>query len=138
MKNINLKIKKKYYSIYNPNSLSIIPAVIYPNAEKQKLQIYKENRHKSGIYRWTNLKTKESYIGSSINLTKRFYSYYSKKSLKSKKSLIYRAIKDYKHSNFSLEILEFFEKFVLIEREQYYIDWLKPEYNIKKIVKLVK
>lgn len=53
--------------------------------------------------------------------------------LKSRKSLIYSAILKYDHVNFSLDILEYCEIDVLIEREQYYINLLKPEYNILKL-----
>jgi group I intron endonuclease len=38
----------------------------------------------------------------------------------------------YGYSNFSLYILEYCESDVLIKREQYYIDKLKPHYNICK------
>jgi group I intron endonuclease len=39
----------------------------------------------------------------------------------------------YGYNKFSLDILEYCDKFNLIEREQYYLDNLKPEYNISKI-----
>jgi group I intron endonuclease len=45
---------------------------------------------------------------------------------------IYKAILKHGHSNFSLEILEYCEPSKVLEREQYYIDLLKPEYNILK------
>jgi hypothetical protein len=48
------------------------------------------------------------------------------------KSKIYRALLKYGHSNFSLDILEYCEPNVIISREQYYIDFLNPEYNILK------
>jgi group I intron endonuclease len=48
-------------------------------------------------------------------------------------STIYKAILKYGHSNFKLEILEYCDKNILIEKEQYYLDLLKPEYNICKI-----
>ena len=38
----------------------------------------------------------------------------------------------YGHGNFILEILEYCDKSNLLEREQYYLDKLKPEYNILK------
>lgn len=38
----------------------------------------------------------------------------------------------YGYSNFILEILEYCDKTNLLEREQYYLDKLKPEYNILK------
>ena len=40
---------------YDSNN-SINPVVTYLNVNTFKLQIIKENRKKSGIYRWTNLK----------------------------------------------------------------------------------
>jgi group I intron endonuclease len=36
----------------------------------------------------------------------------------------------YGHDNFCLEILEYCDKFNTIKREQFYIDLIKPEYNI--------
>jgi hypothetical protein len=47
-------------------------------------------------------------------------------------TIIYRALLKYGYSNFSIDILEYCEPAFLIEREQYYIDLLKPEYNILK------
>lgn len=51
----------------------------------------------------------------------------------SKSSLICRALLKYGYSSFTLDILEYCETSVLIEREQYYIDNLKPEYNVLKV-----
>lgn len=48
-------------------------------------------------------------------------------------SIIYSAILKHDYINFSLDILEYCDKKNLIEREQYYLDLLKPEYNILKI-----
>jgi hypothetical protein len=47
-------------------------------------------------------------------------------------SAIYRALLKYGNSAFIFEILEHCDPNVLIEREQYYLDLLKPEYNILK------
>jgi group I intron endonuclease len=47
--------------------------------------------------------------------------------------LIYKALLKYGYSQFSLEILEFCVESVIIEREQHYINLLKPEYNTLKI-----
>ena len=46
---------------------------------------------------------------------------------------IYKALLKYGHSKFSLEILEYCDQNCLIKREQYYIDFLKPKYNILKV-----
>lgn len=45
-------------------------------------------------------------------------------------SLIRAALLKYGYSNFSLEILEYCDPSEIVEREQYYLDLLKPEYNI--------
>lgn len=100
-------------------------------------KIYKENRNKSGIYRWNNKINGKSYVGSSIYLSKRFNNYYSSVFLNIKffkeNSGIYSAILKYGYSNFSLDILEYCESDILIKREQYYTDLLEPKYNILKV-----
>src|SRR5579871_5079819 len=55
------------------------------------------------------------------------------KILNRSKSYILSAIQKHSHSKFTLEIIEYCESNYLIKREQYYIDLLKPEYNILKI-----
>jgi group I intron endonuclease len=117
----------------NNNDINIIPEVTYNNADINKFIIYKENRNKSGIYRWINKINGKSYVGSSIDLAGRLSIYYSLSSLKREGKgsiIIRRALLKYGYYNFSLEILEYCEIDVLIAREQYYIDLLKPEYNI--------
>ena len=52
-----------------------------------------------------------------------------KESLKNN-SVIYRALLKNGYNNFRLEILEYSEKYIIIERENYYFDILKPTYNI--------
>ena len=56
----------------------------------------------------------------------------NKESLKNN-SIIYRALLKNGYSNFRLEILEYNEKAKILEREQYYLDILKPTYNICKV-----
>ena len=48
-------------------------------------------------------------------------------------SKIYRSLIKNGYSNFKLEILEYCEVDILLEREQYYLDRFNPEYNILKI-----
>ena len=113
---------------------NIVPAVSYSDADVQKLTIYKENKNKSGIYRWTNKTTGSSYIGSALNLSRRFTNYYSLKFVNREvnkgNSIISRALLKYGYSNFKLDILEYCDSSVLIEKEQYYLDKLNPKYNI--------
>lgn len=42
--------------------------VFYFNADVDKEKIVRENKNKSGVYRWTNLNTRFTYVGSSVNL----------------------------------------------------------------------
>jgi len=44
--------------------------------------------------------------------------------------VIYNAILKYSYANFKLEILEYCNSNNILNRKQYYIDLLKPEYNI--------
>ena len=127
--------KKANYST-NIGAAVVVPQVKYSNADLQKLQIISENKGKGGVYRWVNLINGNSYIGSSINLSRRLTDYYSirflEKEIKKNNSIIYRSLVKYGYSSFSLEIIEYCEPKKCIEREQYYLDLLKPEYNILK------
>lgn len=46
---------------------------------------------------------------------------------------IYRALLKHGYSNFRLVILEYCDSSILLERENYYIKLLNPEYNILQI-----
>ena len=123
---------------YSTNSSSITPSLqpvsVYINADQDKVLILKENKGKCGVYRWINLINGKSYIGSSIDLHRRLKCYYNiyflESGIKNRKSLIYSSLLKYGYSNFSLEILEYCSSSEAISREQYYIDLLKPAYNI--------
>jgi len=66
-----------------------------------------------------------------VNLTTRFYKYYSVNNLTLHNTTIHNALLKYGFSNFTLAILEYIlNKEDIIGREQYYIDLLKPEYNM--------
>jgi group I intron endonuclease len=123
-------MKKLLKPMSNPGSIT--PVAIYSNADKQKLLVFKENKGKSGIYRWTNLLSGKSYIGSSVNLKRRLQIYYNIKHITKNKRYIDKALLKYGYSNFSLEILEYCDPLNVIDREQFYLDLLKPVYNICK------
>ena len=91
-----------------------------------------ENRRLCGVYKWTNKLNGKSYIGSSVNLSKRLSNYYNYTFLSKLQHnmLIYKALLKHGHSNFSLEILEYCDKNTTIEKEQYYLDLIEPEYNV--------
>jgi group I intron endonuclease len=115
----------------------LVPIMIYSNVETDKSKIIFDNKNKSGIYRWVNTLTGETYIGSSTNLANRFKDYFSQKNieriLERSESRILRAIQTYGYSKFSINILEYCDSTETIIREQYYIDLFSPEYNILKI-----
>lgn len=89
---------------------------------------------KNVIYKIESKRSRKKYVGSALNSCKR-------------KSLHFRLLKQNKHHNiilqnhfnkYGIDDLRFIilekdiNKDVLIEREQYYIDTLKPEFNICK------
>jgi excinuclease UvrABC nuclease subunit len=51
--------------------------ILYINSLLNKSKTLKENKDKIGVYRWINIITRESYIGSSVNINKRLRTYYS-------------------------------------------------------------
>ena len=91
---------------FSTKATQLVPIIVYKNADK--LRIISENKGKSGIYRWTNLTNEKSYVGSSVNLSRRFSEYYSirflAKEIKKNKSAIYISLLKYGYSNFSVEI----------------------------------
>lgn len=125
---LTLNLNQKIF--YSKSENLVIPLHRYLDAKLDKAQIFKDSKGKTGIYRWINKENNKEYIGSAIDLRARFYVYYSKKRLESSKMIIYNAIKKNGHAKFILEILEFCSPSELLERENYYIKELNPEYNI--------
>lgn len=107
----------------------------YTDLDSNKNKIIKENNSKSGIYLISNIITSDTYVGSSVNLGRRFKSYFTfshiSKPVRSN-TIIHRAILKYGYAHFQLEILEYCEHDSVLKREQYYLDLLKPTYNILK------
>jgi len=133
-----VKYNNKYICSYSTMSSSNNNSVkFYEDAytvRRKKKSIIKDNKKKSGIYKWTNKLTNDIYIGlqSTVDLSKRFIRYFNLSYLKNRGTLIIsRAL--IKYSNFSLEILEYCNIPDLTEREQYYLDTLNPRYNTLKI-----
>ncbi|OAQ21992.1 intron endonuclease, partial [Linnemannia elongata AG-77] len=122
---------------------SLIPIVVYSNADIDKPNILTAVKGKAGIYMWTHKETGKSYVGSAIDLSKRLSNYYSIGYLtRYSNSIICNALYHHGYSKFSLTILEYIDisnlskleaKKLILEREQFYIDTLKPDYNILKI-----
>lgn len=115
----------------NDLNLTFNPVVTYSNCELEKGRILTENKDKAVVYRWVNNINDKTYIGSSINLSVRLHKYYSIKHLTNNKTPIHNALLKYGFKNFNLEILEYCKEGVNpVVREQYYLDLLKPEYNV--------
>lgn len=88
----------------------------------------------SGIYKILNWVNGKAYVGSATYLRKRLSDH--KCSLQKDKHdnpYLQRAWNKYGEINFQFLILEYCSVDKLIEREQFYFDTLKPEYNIAKI-----
>jgi group I intron endonuclease len=121
----------------NQNSIdsSVNPIITYNDLVINKRHIIKENKDKSGIYRFTNKLNGKMYIGSSSNLSSRFLKHFNLNYISKHKNelSISRAMIKYGYDNFYLEILEFCDVSNLLKREQFYLDLLEPVYNNAKI-----
>jgi len=116
-----------------PGDSPPFPVASYLNPFLCKKDILKDNWGKTGIYMWTNVYTGSTYEGAALNLSRRLTNYYSKRYLlKSNKgkSVIYNALLKNSMTNFKLDILEYCAPSNVIEKEQYYISLLNPNYNI--------
>jgi len=112
--------------------------------------------NKPGVYLITNLINGKKYVGSSAIMLRRLKEYlnplYLERNLEKGNSKLLRALLKYGYSNFEFKVLELFEppflpllptlqgcevrapraelRMLLLEREQYFLDKIKPEYNI--------
>ncbi len=110
------------------NKFELLNKLIYDNYVSKYVKEMEKRILKgqdiSGIYKVTNLTTKEIYIGKSVNIADRWVNH-----IKGACGLegiadsqFQRALKKYGIQNFSWEILEKVTKDQLSEREKYYID----------------
>jgi len=85
----------------------------------------------SGIYEIRNINNGHCYIGSSVDVAKRWrkHKLYLTRSEHHSKHL-QSAWNCYGADSFRFKVIEECDKGQLVQREQYYIDLLKPEYNI--------
>jgi group I intron endonuclease len=108
--------------------------------------------NKPGVYLITNLINGNKYVGSSAIMLRRLKEYlnplYLERNLEKGNSKLLRALLKYGYSNFEFKVLEMFEhsllttqkrkqmppkaelRLQLLAREQYFLDKIKPEYNI--------
>ncbi|MBM6387847.1 MAG: GIY-YIG nuclease family protein [Paenibacillus sp.] len=133
---INIKVDKDLKQLFSitADNLSFCPVKIYNNMLDDKSPTASGFNKKPGIYLLHNLVNGKQYVGSSIDLKRRLYSYYSPSKLIDGR-YISNSIMKYGHNNFTVLILELVEpsdhiKTNLLSREQYYIDLLKPILNL--------
>lgn len=82
----------------------------------------------AGIYKVTNNITGDFYIGSSQNIKQRWASHKNPAFWKQHPNVkLYQDMAQYGRDNFTIDVIE--ETADLKEREQYWIDKLKPSYN---------
>lgn len=128
MKNINMNVNVVTTLLASGD---LVPVKVWNNADTSKLEVLLETRGKSGIYMWRNLDSGKIYVGSAKNLGIRLKGYYNINQLTRVTNMhINRALLKWGYSSFSLSVLEYCSIDVLIQREQYYLDLLKPDYNI--------
>ena len=115
-------------------SIKIIKS--YKNCDTQKEDIFalaKELQDKGVVYCFENNVNNKIYVGSSTSFTYRLYKYYNLNYLFRQKTAINNALSKYGYSLFSLHILNVCDKSETLEKEQYYMGKLEPEYNILMI-----
>lgn len=92
-----------------------------------------------GVYKITNTITDEFYVGSSVEIQDRWNAHkwcakrYVDDGGKWRRSHFYRAMQKFGTENFTLEVIEECPFDILREREQYYLDTLRPAYNVSPI-----
>lgn len=110
------------------------PAKVYPNFYYDRKQIRIDHKQgKSGIYMFINLKDfNKIYIGQSINLFNRFNQYLNNSFLSDKKNkqIFPRALLKYGQNSFALIVIEYVTVPMLDIREMFWINLIKPFYNI--------
>lgn len=84
----------------------------------------------SGVYKITNIKNSKFYIGSTNNLKRREKQHFSLlKNNKNHCKILQRAYNKYGEEAFIFETLVYCPKEYLFKLEQWFVDYLKPEYN---------
>ena len=92
---------------------------------------------KCGVYKIVNLLDGKCYVGSTTNFSRRFTQHrYGLKTKKSRHVRLQNAWNKYGADAFVFEPIEACEPDQRVVREQYWIDQLKPAYNMRTIAEL--
>jgi group I intron endonuclease len=104
---------------------------IYLTPLSEKLTISLENRGSSGVYALICKVNNKFYVGSSVNLVNRLLDYMQPAYLAQHTNrLILRALVKYGLRNYYFIVLETCHGTDTLQREQYWLDLLEPEYNL--------
>ena len=91
--------------------------------------------HRPGVYMIMNIVTKKRYVGSTINVYKRYYRHRQvwREQINDNIRMLEDA-KKYGVESFVIGVIEYCEKEYLLQKEQLYFEKYKPEYNVWKWV----
>lgn len=85
------------------------------------------------IYKITNIKNNKFYIGKTKRSLKTRFSQHKNRAKSNEKTYLHNAMRKYGFENFIIEIIENVDNINLLnEKEQYWIENLKPNYNMTK------
>lgn len=85
----------------------------------------------TGVYLIKNLVSGSKYVGSSLDIHNRANNHFSSLNAnKHKNPHLQASYNKYGRDKFIFGVLEYCDNSILLEREQHYIDNLRPEYNI--------
>jgi len=125
------------------NKDQVISSNAYNAKVRSKLNVYIGGTNKSiaGVYIWTNLKTGEQNVGSSINLYTRLRSYFKPSIVNEGNRLINQSMKKFGIENFKLDLYIINTTGMVNSKiraltlclEQYYIFFLNPSLNSVKV-----
>lgn len=88
----------------------------------------------SGIYKISQINTNNFYIGSAVDIPKRWVRHRSQLDANTHHSkYLQRVYNKYGKDSLTFEVVEFCEKNQLLAREQHYLDELKPIFNSYKV-----
>nr|YP_009486031.1 hypothetical protein [Cantharellus appalachiensis]AWA82091.1 hypothetical protein [Cantharellus appalachiensis] len=101
--------------------------------KRNRINILLGTKDKSGVYMFYNLITGDAYVGSSVNLARRFRVHMS--NINYINLPLYNSINKYGVNNFVYIILQYCDKIeeVCLGLEQHFLDFHKPRYNILKL-----
>lgn len=134
IKDSTIIIILKTLSTENHTKEMDFPFLIYDHSLYNKNRILRDIHNKSGIYCWYCKPSGNMYVGSGKNLRERVGDYYQPAYIRDREHLpIIRAINKYGIDKFSLMILELCNEQDLISREQFWIDFINPTYNILSV-----